>query len=170
MQIELPSSPPSLEDPRNAPLPLNPNIPDTFWAYFAGFIDGEGSIAMCQNGPRLIVSNTHEPTLDLIMSTIGHGYTGEHTAEPQLNKTKPCYNLNFGINAMKSILPKVIPYLIQKKERAQDMQNFLDLHCRGQRSGSPEVRKSRADARAQAANAFRQKWGTARGQSILIRV
>lgn len=98
-----------------------PEQPDTFWAYLAAFIDGEGSIAMCQNGPRMIISNTHLPTMEWIKNQLGCGYLSPNGKGP-----KPCYNLNFGSNAIRAILPKIIPYLKIKRIRAEVLLEYLE--------------------------------------------
>lgn len=100
---------------------LLPELPDTFWAYLAAFIDGEGSIAMCQNGPRLVISNTHLPTMEWIKESLGCGYL-----TPNGKGLRQCYNLNFGSNAIRAILPKVIPYLKIKCERSKVLLEYLD--------------------------------------------
>jgi hypothetical protein len=97
-----------------------PIQPDTFWAYLAAFVDGEGSIAMCQNGPRMIISNTHRPTLEWFQQSLDCGYLAQNG-----KGTKPCYNLNFGSNAIRAILPKIIPYLKIKRQRAQILLDYL---------------------------------------------
>jgi len=94
-----------------------PELPETFWAYFAGFIDGEGSITMCQNGPRLIVSNNHRDTLEWFKNSLG-GF-GSITTNGK------CNNLNYGSNAIRAILPKVIPYLRIKRKRAEILLGYL---------------------------------------------
>lgn len=97
-----------------------PEQPETFWAYLAAFIDGEGSIAMCQNGPRLIISNTHLQSMEWIKESLGCGYL-----TPNGKGVKQCYNLTFGSNSIRAILPKVIPYLRQKRKRAQILLEYL---------------------------------------------
>jgi len=97
-----------------------PDQPETFWAYLAAFIDGEGSITMCQNGPRMIISNTHHATMEWIQLSLGCGYLTPNGKGP-----RQCYNLNFGSNAIRAILPKVIPYLRIKRKRAGILLEYL---------------------------------------------
>lgn len=98
-----------------------PELEQTFWAYLAAFIDGEGSVTMCQNGPRLVVSNTHLPTLEWIKDSLGCGYIQANGK----SKTKQCYNLSFGSNSIRSILPKTIPYMRIKRQRSQILIDYL---------------------------------------------
>ncbi len=108
------------------PLPILEQ-PDTFWAYLAGYVDGEGSITLCMNGPRFIVTNTHKPTLEHISASIGFGTIQENTARGNIERrTRPCYTLNVGANGMRSLLPRLIPFLIEKKERAERMMDYLN--------------------------------------------
>jgi|SRR5215831_6802504 len=99
---------------------------ETFWAYLAGFIDGEGSVSMCQNGPRLIITNTYLPTLEWIRDTVGAGNIQQVRHKGLGERSKPCYNLNLGSHAAGRILPKVIPYMKVKKARAEILVEYLD--------------------------------------------
>lgn len=96
-------------------------LPETFWAYLAAFIDGEGSVTMCQNGPRLVLSNTHKKTLEWIKESLGYGYLQVNgKANPN-----PCYNLSFGSNPIRIILPRTIPYMRIKGKRSQVLLDYL---------------------------------------------
>lgn len=101
-----------------------PDLPDTFWAYMAAFIDGEGAVTMCQNGPRLILSNTDLPVLEWFKAKLKCGYI--QTLKKQPNTTKPCYNLNFGSNAIRAVLPKTIPFMHIKQRRAELLMEYLN--------------------------------------------
>jgi hypothetical protein len=104
--------------------PSIPELPDTFWSYLAAFIDGEGSITMCQNGPRLILTNTDKASLDWIQSSLTCGYLQEH--KRQKMSTRPCYGLSFGSRPIRLILPKVIPFLKIKKRKAEILLEYLN--------------------------------------------
>ena len=105
------------------PTPL-PDLPETFWAYLAAFIDGEGSVSMCQNGPRLIISNTDLSVLEWIKNSLGAGYIQVLQRKGRLS-VKPCYNLTFGSNPIRTILPRVIPYMRIKRRRAELLIEYL---------------------------------------------
>lgn len=98
---------------------------DVFWAYLAGFVDGEGSISMCQNGPRFIVTNTYLPVLEYIKENLGVGYISE-VGKNSPNRTRQCYHFNVGANGMRTILPKLVPYLQEKKELAIRMIAYMN--------------------------------------------
>lgn len=77
---------------------------------------------MCQNGPRLTISNTHKETLDWIQTSLDCGYFQEQ----QKGRSKTCYNLNFGSNAIRMILAQTIPYMHEKKCRSEILLDYLD--------------------------------------------
>jgi hypothetical protein len=108
----------------NAWLPLDvPEQLDTFWAYLAALIDGEGSISMCQNGPRMVIANTDLAVLTHVKDSLQCGYIQEK--KRGVKATKPCYNLSFGSRPMRVILPKIIPFMHIKKRRAKVMHEYL---------------------------------------------
>lgn len=95
-------------------------------AYFAGFFDGEGSVILYPGGfggrPRLRVSfaNTHLPTLEwmkLVCET-GSIVTKAPWTKPEQLHYKTSYTWQcYGSNAV-SLLEQMLPYLIQKREKA----------------------------------------------------
>lgn len=98
--------------------------PETFWAYLAAFIDGEGSITMCQNGPRLIITNSHLETLEWIRDSLEMGYLAQ--LKGGYGQTKPCYSLSFGSHACEAILPKIIQYMRIKKRKGELLLGYLN--------------------------------------------
>lgn len=133
----------------NAWLPVViPEQPDTFWAYLAAFIDGEGSVSMCQNGPRLIICNTDLKALEGIKASLGgQGYIQELQRKGRLSK-KPCYNLTFGARAIRLILPKVIPFMLIKRKRSEILMEYLDTVVpRGGNNYHQDFEQARADVK-----------------------
>lgn len=122
---------------------------ETFWAYLAGYVDGEGSITICQNGPRFVISNTHLETLTWIRESIGLGQIQEVKAKSHLvRRTRPCYNYSIGANGMRSLLPKLIPLLREKRPRAEKMMDYLaTASTNPQARNDPAHVKRREDAR-----------------------
>jgi hypothetical protein len=117
-------------------------LPETFWAYFAGIFDGEGSIGLAKrerkyksrvvitNHRQFNLANMHRPTVEYIRNTCQMGRIQEiriKTPEAKLEEHQiHNYLLFFNAKELRLILPKLIPYLIQKKERAQIMIEWLD--------------------------------------------
>lgn len=92
--------------------------------YIAGYTDGEGSIQARhpQNRPHpqflLRIANTHLETLQKIKDFFGVGNI--HQLKPPPNATKPYYQWVTGARLdIIFVLELLIPYLIEKKEKAQ---------------------------------------------------
>jgi len=118
------------------------DIPETFWAYLAGFIDGEGSLGVYQSGPRICVSNTHLEVLEWFIRVSGSGVIGKRTGSSQFTATKQCYQLHWQANGCRQILPKIIPFMHEKKERAELLLEYLDSV---QRKPGQQVRVTEAE-------------------------
>lgn len=110
--------------------------------YIAGFMDGEGSFLLytvlkkgkLKNGEvrmypytsaRVSVANTHRPVLEQMRERYGgllllKGEAGVRRA------TKNCYALFWRRDEMKILLPRIIPFLVEKKERAQAVLDYLE--------------------------------------------
>lgn len=93
-------------------------------AYIAGYIDGEGTIDTAQNKNRenpsfrVRIGNTHLETLKLIKEFFGLGNI--HKLKPSPGATKDYYQWIASARLdVVFILKKIIPYLIEKKERAK---------------------------------------------------
>jgi hypothetical protein len=91
-------------------------------AYFAGLLDGEGSIfnegkvsTTGRRGLRVIVTNTSEPMLDWLVTTIG-GHLNSKKLYAEHHKPAWTWIL-FGQNAV-SALQQSVPYLITKRDIA----------------------------------------------------
>lgn len=98
-------------------------------AYIAGIIDGDGSIDFIINkkrrrekvAPRIRVANTDTKLIRWLEKEIG-GYVGGVTV---VGKNKPCYQwLITGEQNIKSLLHAILPYLIIKRENADEILNF----------------------------------------------
>lgn len=106
-----------------SPFPL-PKVPDTFWAYFAGLFDGEGSLGMYSNGPRLSISNTHRGVLDEVNEVLGFGrvWAVQNVAP---DRHLQCFQYDCGARGMRLLLPRLQPFLRVKAERATLFLEYL---------------------------------------------
>jgi hypothetical protein len=104
-------------------------------AYFAGFIDGEGSVGIYKakrkeqrSGyrlqPALSVANTNVEALKTIQRMCGNGRLIQSTNHAHPNH-KPGYILRFTANQMRHLLPQVKPYLLIKAQQAEYVLQFL---------------------------------------------
>jgi hypothetical protein len=117
---------------------------EVIWAYIAGLIDGEGYMAIflhtapslrkCGKGYardfKFTISNTSLSLLESVKAKIEKitGFKGdivEHKHKNNLHRS--CYSLRYYQNALRVILPKVIPYLILKKQAAEIMVAELEI-------------------------------------------
>ena len=101
--------------------------------YIAGVFDGEGSILIGKypnKGNRELgyrgymhIVNTYVPLLEQIQSVYG----GKIAFQKQHGvMTRPCYSLTFSTNEIRHVLPKLLPYLLVKKEQAEVLLAFLE--------------------------------------------
>lgn len=108
-------------------------------AYIAGLIDGEGSLAIYQNGPRLSISNRHVSTLEWVKELVGHGRIWQPQNHSQFNRSAPCYQWDCGANGCRILLPKILPYSRINKDRIEALLEFLRM------VSDKEVRNSKLD-------------------------
>ena len=100
--------------------------------YIAGIVDGEGSIgiAKCKRAIKqnkrgyayrafFHITNTHLPLLQYIKKHIGGSIA-------YLDERVKCYNHTFSANQIREVLPKLVPYLLVKREQAEIVLKFLD--------------------------------------------
>ena len=98
------------------------------FAYIAGFFDGEGcvSVSMPWKGrnPRLVirVNNTDEANIQFLADIIGGSFRKNSSSKRPGMKPVHCWAA-YGIEAA-MILSQLLPYLINKKERAK-----LGIEC-----------------------------------------
>ncbi len=102
-------------------------------AYFAGIIDGEGSIGIEHLSPtksrkkdyyvcRLTVINTDENLMRLL---VAH-YEGSYDMRKLIEGRKPCFRWHvFGKN-LKNALDKLYPYLFIKKPQAKLVLEYIE--------------------------------------------
>jgi len=117
---------------------INPDLPETFWAWLAGFVDGDGTIVfehvkMTPNERvRLSIAQKDRRPLDWIRERIG-------TGSVLLSRTNDVHHLRFGSSASRRIIEKLQPYLQlpDKVERAARALAWKAIG-RGERSNSPE--------------------------------
>lgn len=112
--------------------------PETFWAWLAGFIDGDGSFGVYANGPnvypKLTIAQKDRAVLDYIVESVGlgsvamrgHGSTG-----------KVMHALTYGSRASMEVAKRVLPYLIVKKADAAAMLDFQHIP-KYERKNAPE--------------------------------
>lgn len=110
---------------------------ETDWAYFAGMLDGEGHLSIFRHykkshvskrgyevETRMAISNMNHDNILQLQKLIGLGNI-------TLVNNKREYgiavvsDLRFSPNEQRNILPKIIPYLMQKKELATIITEFL---------------------------------------------
>jgi hypothetical protein len=113
---------------------------ETEWAYLAGLIDGEGYMnILLHTSPSgrkagrgyardfvLTICNTSISLLKEMQEKIGFGWICEHKRK-RTDAGVNTFTLRFSHNNLRGILPKIIPYLILKKEPAKIMLESLTL-------------------------------------------
>jgi len=97
-------------------------------AYIAGFIDGEGCIALWSSGrprvgrsvvrPCVFLANTNLEVLEWIREVTGLGHISRYI-ERRSPRHKPLYRLIFSENEIPILLEAVLPYLKVKREQAE---------------------------------------------------
>lgn len=90
--------------------------------YVAGFIDGEGGFGIYDGQQRMTISNTNREVLVQISEVIGGGRIA---TRPATDRWKESHELQIGSLLMREFLPRVIPYLIVKREAAELMVEYL---------------------------------------------
>lgn len=104
-------------------------VPETFWCWFAGFVDGEGSICWSRDKrydlvvPRLTISNTHFSTMRYIVATLGLGAFSTHAGNKR-HKDQIMFSVNRPAH-LAAVLLKLEPHLVTKREQAQCMLAYL---------------------------------------------
>jgi hypothetical protein len=100
-------------------------IPDA--AYIAGLLDGEGSIVKVYSNnrknysTRVTIVNTYKPVIDWLLETTGCGTIIFSERRSRNEKHADAYVWQcYSANA-KNILEQIFPYLIIKKDKAQDV-------------------------------------------------
>jgi hypothetical protein len=112
-----------------------PKLEETFWAYFAGIVDGEGHIRLFKvretsvgpnYGVELQIAQSKEnrgrEMFSLFKNKLGVG-----TIVVKKNRDKTnilCYSIKQRL-ALKEIIKKIYPYLITKKQQADTFLDFM---------------------------------------------
>ncbi len=127
-------------------------IPETTWAYFAGMLDGEGYIALTRHHkkkaskrgyeiePYMNVCGQNQENIYALQRMLGLGRVHIVQHKRQMSELAAAYLL-FNVSELKVILPKILPYAVQKKSRLLVMSNFIDY--RSQPNKDPLERELR---------------------------
>ncbi len=111
------------------------SLTGTDYAYFAGIVDGEGTISISRittrrNGhvyfsyaPHLSISNTDFDMIKSLESRFGGGIV--RVAPPSNKRWKRDNRLYFRREEMLAILPRIIPYLTSKKRKAELLLEYM---------------------------------------------
>jgi len=108
------------------------------YAYVAGFLDGEGSCYVVREkregnlsgfrySSHMEMTNTNLAVLSWIKGALG---MGKITKERRKEGHKPVYVLRFLPDEQRTLLPKLLPYLIVKRRQAELLLQLLDLNDR----------------------------------------
>ena len=114
-------------------------------AYFAGFVDGEGTIGVYRarrpenrSGfryqPTLVAANTYYPVLEALQRMCGNGRITQ-TNNPISEHHKTGFRLQFSSDQIRRILPQILPYLIVKKPQAEYVLEFLAVTVKRRNPG-----------------------------------
>jgi len=106
-------------------------------AYFAGFIDGEGTIttvrtkrAASRSGfryqPILQVAQCETGVLEWLRSRCGNGRIVSSYTKKRQAFHRDLYKLTFSPHQIRHVLPQVMPYLRVKARQANLLMQFLD--------------------------------------------
>ena len=104
-------------------------------AYIAGLVDGEGTLLIGKyprNGNKYLgyrgymgISNTNIPMLLYAKGIIGGKICAQKKATgPYIGSV--CYNLSLTTNQIREQLPKILNFLVAKKDQAEVLLAFLD--------------------------------------------
>jgi hypothetical protein len=113
---------------------------ETEWAYLAGLIDGEGYLnILLHTSPSgrkhgkgyardfiLTICNTQKELLVTVKEKLGFGYIYEHKRKEGTIGANT-FTLRFSHNELRGVLPKILPYLLLKKDAAQIMLDSLNI-------------------------------------------
>jgi hypothetical protein len=115
---------------------------ETDYAWLAGIIDGEGSLFVSRvivpanrrgfsYRTQLSVTNTNQELILKIREIIGSGSVS-HIPEPRSDwKDRYVYSAFSG--TIRTIVPKILPYLIAKKKHAMKVLELLTLYSQGKK-------------------------------------
>ena len=99
--------------------------------YIAGFMDGEGSICFClgrRMNPTIQFPNTNKEVIEWLLKKLTVGGLSITVREKKNPNWKTLYQIHIGgIKNVYDILKKIEPYLIIKKDKAQEAIKELEL-------------------------------------------
>ena len=100
------------------------------YAYLAGLIDGEGCITIGAKykDSRVNIANTNLECLLTMQQWFQLGNIVMGKKRP--SNCKKIFALNYGATAMRFLLPKIIPFMIIKKEKAEMALKYLEENKR----------------------------------------
>ena len=127
-------------------------------AYFAGFVDGEGTIGVYRalrkenrSGyryqPTLSVANTNYPALETLQRMCGNGRISQ-TNKLHNEHHKMGFRLQFSSDQIRLILPQLVPYLVIKKSQAEYVLEFLAFRVKGRNPSQEYQQRTEELARA----------------------
>jgi hypothetical protein len=96
----------------------------SFWPYLAGIIDGEGHISIYNAAANLSVANTHLGLLEYVKETTGHGSITKMAVK--YGRASQAYKWMCYSTGIRVIVPRVLPYLIVKREKALLLMEYLE--------------------------------------------
>lgn len=102
-------------------------------AYIAGFIDGEGYVALEHHKgcgaalyrPVIKVGNTKKETIVWLYKSFGGSYTVDKRNNP---KHKDCHTWVFSGKKLEPFIRKILPYLRQKRPQAELLLRRIKLY------------------------------------------
>jgi hypothetical protein len=110
---------------------LVPSVPDL--AYLAGILDADGSISLDRQAktlyfhPNLAVHNTDYALIEWTRDLYRGLGAEPHVYERSRGKNKLIYTVNLkSLSKVKKALPYIIPFLHQKKQRAEWILEFVE--------------------------------------------
>jgi len=100
------------------------DLPETFWAWLAGFIDGDGCLNIYQDKQgyylcKLCIHQKDRLILDYIIDKLGVGSISSHPSG--FDKNSLMHQLTFGSRVSREITRSCLPYLILKKKKAHKL-------------------------------------------------
>lgn len=119
----------------------NPHVQDVELAYFAGLIDGEGTITLERTGnrrlsgvmglaPKIIITNTDDSIIQFSINMFKRLGTNPHIKSQPAGygtRKRTCYWVTIqGLTKCKKIIPHILPYLLAKNLQARLLMDFIE--------------------------------------------
>lgn len=101
------------------------------WAYVAGLVDGEGSIAIRRDQAQISIYNCYLPLMKFLSKSIGGNYRVAHRNGRTPNY---CWNIG-GAKNIDRALARLLPFLIIKREKAVEVLAWLHKKYPGKLDG-----------------------------------